>query len=49
MLFKVALALVLGSLGLFVVRRLADTENAARLEQTVESQLQAQRDHMFRR
>jgi len=46
MLLKVALAL---ALGLIALRRLADAENAARLEQTVEAQLQALRDHLFRR
>lgn len=49
MLLKVALVVALGSLGLIAVRRLVGAEDAAQLERTVEAQLQALRDHLFRR
>ncbi len=56
MLFKVALVVALGSIGLIAVRQLtepsiADTvdEEQARLEQAVAAQLQSLRDHLFKR
>jgi hypothetical protein len=49
MLLKVALIVALGSIGLFVVRQLADDDQEERLERAVAAQLQSLRDHLFKR
>jgi hypothetical protein len=49
MLLKIAVALALGSIGLLALERLTEADDRLRLEETVEAQLQALRDHLFRR
>jgi hypothetical protein len=49
MLLKIALALALGSIGLLALERLTEADDQLRLEETVEAQLQALRDHLFKR
>jgi hypothetical protein len=49
MLLKIALALALGSIGLLALERLTEADDRLRLEETVETQLQALRDHLFKR
>ena len=49
MLLKIALALALGSIGLVALERLTEADERLRLEETVEAQLQALRDHLFKR
>jgi hypothetical protein len=49
MLLKIALALALGSIGLLALERLTEADDRLRLEETVEAQLQALRDHLFNR
>jgi hypothetical protein len=49
MLFKLALLVALGSIGLIALRQAADADDQARLEEAVAAQLQTLRDHLFRR
>jgi len=49
MLLKVTLALALGSLGILILHRLRESEDEVSLERKVEAQLQALREHLFRR
>jgi hypothetical protein len=49
MLFKLALAVALGSIGLMALRQVADANDQERLEQAVAAQLQSLRDHLFKR
>ena len=48
MLFKIALAVALGSIGLIALRQAADASDQERLEQAVAAQLQSLRDHLFK-
>ena len=49
MLLKIAVALALGSIGLLALGRLTEADDRVWLEETVEAQLQALRDHLFKR
>jgi hypothetical protein len=49
MLLKLALALALGSIGLFAVGQLSGEDDRARLEAAIEAQLRALREHLFKR
>jgi hypothetical protein len=49
MLFRFALMVALGSIGLIVIRQLADGDDQKRLEQAVAAQLQSLRNHLFER
>ncbi|MBF6559687.1 MAG: hypothetical protein IVW56_05280 [Candidatus Binataceae bacterium] len=49
MLLKIALGLVLGSLGLILLQQRAERADEAELHEQVEVQLQRLRAHLFRR
>lgn len=50
MLLKLSLALVLGSIGLFTIAKLSGEEDArTQLEATIDAQLKALREHLFKR
>jgi hypothetical protein len=50
MLLKLALALALGSIGLFTIGQLSNGDDERlQLEATIESQLKALREHLFTR
>ncbi len=50
MLLKLSLALALGSIGLFTIGKLSNgNDDRTQLEATIEAQLKALREHLFKR